>query len=483
MNSDVAKGKIKPAYAILGSGSVGFSVAKSLVDQGKDVVIVDRDEKRVENLRDQNFEAIVGDISEPGLIKELEVDDLEAVIVLSSDMDANKRALELVKEKAPDVHTVARAADPISAEELDAAGADMVLVPPKVVANAAVRYIERVESVRHAKELSARIEEVAGQGKLAIVVHPDPDAISSALALGTIAKTVDVEADVIYYGDIGHQANRALVNLLEIDLKRIDEVNWSEDEYASVAMVDTTPLAVEADIGPSVDIVIDHHPVDDREAIHASFIDLRTNVGAAATIMTKYLQELDIAIDQRLATALLYGIRTDTQGFKRNTHSADLTAAAFLYPLADHELLGKIESPSMSAETLTVLGEAIRNRKIQGSYLISNVGFIRDRDALPQAAEYLLNLEGVTTVIVFGLTEDNIHLSGRSKDIRLNLGASIHESFGDIGSAGGHANMAAAKIPLGVFSGIKDKQTLLKLAEEAVMKRFLSVVGVEEAGE
>jgi len=40
--------------------------------------------------------------------------------------------------------------------------------------------------------------------------------------------------------------------------------------------------------------------------------------------------------------------------------------------------------------------------------------------------------------------------------------------------------LAGAQIPLGVFSGTKDKQTLLKLAEEAVVKRFLTVVGMKK---
>ncbi|MBU2617989.1 MAG: potassium transporter TrkA, partial [Euryarchaeota archaeon] len=190
--------------------------------------------------------------------------------------------------------------------------------------------------------------------------------------------------------------------------------------------------------------------------------------------------ELDIPISKELATALLYGIRTDTHEFKIETDPADLTAAAFLYPLADHDMLGKVEMPSMSTETLDILGEAIQSRRIKGSYLISNVGSIRDRDALPQAADYLLNLEGISTVIVFGLGDEHIYISGRSKDIRLNIGNAMNEAFGDIGSAGGHSTAAAAQIPLGVFSGVKDKQTIMRLAEEAVMKRFLAAVGEKE---
>ncbi|RLG30899.1 potassium transporter TrkA, partial [Methanosarcinales archaeon] len=192
-----------------------------------------------------------------------------------------------------------------------------------------------------------------------------------------------------------------------------------------------------------------------------------------------YIQQLGLPIEKELATALLHGIRTDTQGFKRNTSPADLTAAAFLYPLVDHTLLSQIETPPMSTETLDVLGEAIRNRMIKGSYLISNVGFIRDRDALVQAADYLLNLEGISTVIVFGLDEKKIHIVGRNKDVRVNIGAVLQEAFGDIGTAGGHSTAGAAQVPLGVFSGMKDKESLLKLVGDAVSTRFFSKIGIE----
>ena len=229
-----------------------------------------------------------------------------------------------------------------------------------------------------------------------------------------------------------------------------------------------------------IGIVIDHHHIGDAE-LNADYIDIRPNFGSTATIMTKYLQQLNVPISKTLATALLYGIRTDTQDFKRNTDPADLSAASYLYPLSDHDILDQLERPSMAIETLDVLGEAIRNRQVTGSYLLSNVGNIRDRDTLPQAADYLLSLEGISTTVVFGVTEDRIYISGRSNDIRINLGEIMRQAFGE--DAGGHATAAGAQIPLGVFTATKDRQTLLRLVNEAVVKKFLSTVGVEDAGE
>ncbi len=469
-----------PAYAILGCGSVGFAVANELKEQGKDFIIIDNDSKRVESLRDQRFETVQGNISDPKILKKAQLEMLEAVLILSPDTEANKDALKTIKKISPHTHTVVRAMDPVTKEELEKAGADMVILPSLVIANTAVRDLARVESVRHSRELLKHVRDVR-KGKLGVVIHdnPDPDAIASGLALKYIANHIGVEADILYHGEIGHQENRAFVNLLKIELHRAEEGDLGK--YSKMALIDTAVIGANNSLPEDceIDIIIDHHPVE-MDMVTAKYCDVRPDIGATATIMTKYLRELNIPIIKELATALLYGIRTDTQEFRRNTSPADLTAAAFLHSFADHDILGQIGTPSMSVETLDILGEAIKNRRIKGSYLVSNVGSIRDRDAIPQAADYLLNLEGVETVVVFGVGEERIYVSGRSTDIRLNIGNMMDKAFGDIASAGGHATAGAAQIPLGVLSGVKDKQTLMRLVEESVTNRFFSTVGVEK---
>jgi nanoRNase/pAp phosphatase (c-di-AMP/oligoRNAs hydrolase) len=188
-------------------------------------------------------------------------------------------------------------------------------------------------------------------------------------------------------------------------------------------------------------------------------------------------------VNEEVATALLYGIRAETLDFKQETDPADLTAAAYLYPFANHDTLEQVESPSMSPETLDVLAEAITNREVQGSHLVSNAGFIRDRDALSQAAQHLLNLEGITTSAVFGVGEDRIYLAARSKDIRMDIGRVLAEAFGDIGQAAGHSTQASAEISLGIFTGIEageaNRDLLLELTEEAVKRKLFDALGVD----
>lgn len=474
---------IKAIYAVLGSGGIGLALAKELETRTKNIILVDKDSAKVKTLLEQNLNAVQGNIGDTDVLSRLDIQNIESVFIMSSDIEANKKALNFMRKEAPNVQIVARVNNYQQKEEMETAGSDLVVLPSnlpiKAIASAIVQYIEKMKSVKLAQELKKLINTV-GEGKLAIIVHdnPDPDAISSAMGLKEIANSVGVKAEILYKGIIGHHENKAFVNLLDIEMDQSKDFKASD--YKKIALIESSAPGVNNLLPPGtkVSIVIDHHQANIEE-VEAEYIDIRPNIGATATIMTKYLQELEIPFKTELATALLYGIKVDTDDFRRNTDPADLTAAAYLFPIANHDILNRIETPSKSTESIDILGEAIKNRQIKGSYLISNVGSIRDRDTLAQAADYLLTLEGITTTIVFGLGEDTIYISGRSRDDRINIGKILADAFGE-DKAGGHASLAGAQIPLGVFSGTKDKQTLLKLAEEAVVKRFLTVIGINK---
>ena len=466
-------------YAILGCGSVGYAVAEKLVDEGKDVLIIDADDGRVEALRDQDLNARTADIGDEGVPET--VADRDVLLILSTDIEANRTAVEQVREGGDDQFVVARASDPVTADELREAGADAVINPSQVIADAALRALETGELEHKAGQLADVID--ATDSKLAILAHdnPGPDSIASAVALQAIAEAREVKADILYDGEIGHQEDRAFVNLIGVELLAREEVDF--ETYDTLALVDHAG-SMEREIERSVDVLIDHNDPD--ADCEAAFADVRSNVSSTSTILTKYVQEFDLGLDDTVATALLYGIRAETLDFKRDTTPADLTAASYLYPFADHDTLEQVESPSMSPETLDVLAEAIRNREVRGSHLVSNAGFIHDRDALSQAAQHLLNLEGVTTTAVFAIDDERITLSARSKDIRLNIRNVLEDAFEDIGEAVGHSTDATVAIPLGIFTGIEtsddNRETLLQLTEEAVRSKLFAAMGVDENG-
>jgi nanoRNase/pAp phosphatase (c-di-AMP/oligoRNAs hydrolase) len=298
-------------------------------------------------------------------------------------------------------------------------------------------------------------------------------------AIGNDASDNRLNCRILYDGNIGHQENRAFVNLLEIKMERITPEVLAECQY--LAIVDSAAPGVNNALSRDmrVNIVVDHHQ-NGEGVVQADFVDVRPGLGATSSIMTQYLMELDIKVGTEVATALLYGIRADTRDFTRNTIPQDLYNAAYLLPLTDSNLLTQITSPSLSQETLDVLGNAIRNRKLRSGYLFSNIGYVRNRDALPQAADMLVKLEGVNTAVVYGIGDNSIILSARNKDIRLHIGNVLHEAFQGIGEAGGHATMAAASIPLNYFSMVKNKDELLALVIDPLLKKFMKLVGVED---
>ncbi|RJX43892.1 bifunctional oligoribonuclease/PAP phosphatase NrnA [Halonotius aquaticus] len=319
---------------------------------------------------------------------------------------------------------------------------------------------------------------LADGSELNIVCHnnPDPDCLASALALGRIAADAGIdERNILYSGDISHQENRAFVNLLEIDLKPFDAAALQErSEDSLVAFVDHSTPGANNNVLPetAIDIVIDHHPAED---IDARFVDHREELGAAATILAEYVEALDMEVEDMLATALLFAIRRETLNFLRGATAAEYDAAGFLHDHADLDLLQTLSTPSVSGATLDAIATAITNRTTTSAVLISHVGRTSERDAVPQAADYLATLEGVETVIVFGIIDESIHLSARSPDPRIHVGDVLRKTFADVGSAGGHHDVAGGEIPLGLFADFTtNDDSLLEIVEQVITARLLA---------
>ncbi|MFH5800057.1 bifunctional oligoribonuclease/PAP phosphatase NrnA [Haladaptatus sp. CMAA 1911] len=327
-----------------------------------------------------------------------------------------------------------------------------------------VRPIDRCDSL---------LSVLNGADSLAVVCHnnPDPDSISSALALAAIAESADVSRIDLYYGgEITHQQNRAMVNLLNVDLRP-----FTEECLDSTDLVGFVDHAVPGQnncvpVERVPDIVIDHHP---NEGVEGTHVDHREHVGATASMLTEYLQELDVELDARLATALLFGIRRETLEFTRGATEAEYTNARHLHPHADVDLLRRLSDSLFTHETLDSIADTIQNRTVRGSHLVSHAGRTTERDTLPQAADYLLNLEGVSTTLVFGIIDETVHLSARTRNPRIHAGDLLMTAFDDMGSVGGHQAMAGGEIPLGLFGALEDRDdALVELVSEVLTERF-----------
>ncbi len=326
-------------------------------------------------------------------------------------------------------------------------------------------------------ELASELEPV---DSLTVVCHdnPDPDCLASALALEAIADEHGVESvSIVYGGEISHQQNRAFVNMLEIGLEPIE--NTDLETLETIAFVDHSTPGANTELPATIepDLVIDHHP---GASVDAPFQDVRTRYGATATVFVEYLGDLEVTLTTRLASALLFALHRERLDFVREPTRREYEAALTVYPHADLEILEQLYGSAFSPGTIDAIGRAIATRQRRGSSLVASVGQTAETDALPQAADYLLNIEGVDTVLVYGIVGGAIRLSARSIDPRIHIGDTLETAFGELGSVGGHHDMAGGRIELGLFADdVGDSGTLLEFVGERLTNRFFDALNLD----
>lgn len=313
--------------------------------------------------------------------------------------------------------------------------------------------------------------------KLLILLHdhPDPDSIASALALRVLLKRNKQTAVIGHMGDmISRPENVAMIELLDIDLNEFKSSDL--DEFDSISMVDVQPSFF-GDIVPKVDSIIDHHP--QVANYDAGFVEISSIEGATSTIMTSYLRAAQVEISERLSTALLYGIKTDTVVLNRDANPDDIDAFTFLYPHANLGLLRRIERAEMPATEIKCFGQALADHWINQNIFFVNVGRVKREYLIPKMADFGIQVKDIEWSVAFGiLANTHLVISIRNKGYVKSAGRLVRDLFKDIGSAGGHRSAAKAVISLskvrkilGRESKDKIKKWLTKIISEAVIEK------------
>ncbi len=352
------------------------------------------------------------------------------------------------------------------------------------------------ESPEIEKSFSSKTEEffktikLAEKQKVLVIIkgYPDPDSIASSLAFQYISSHFNIECVILYFDEISHLENKALVKKLGIDMIRYDEsFDFSPYRYMIFSDTQTTDLPINIPEHLKPLILVDHHK--NLGMKDANFIDIRENAGSTSSIYTEYLIQGPIELEPsdpeaiRLATALMYGIRSDTDNFLLAT-DIDFIASAYLSQLSDRDLLSIISHQSLSAKTMDITQTALQNKDIKGTYLFSGVGFVRedDRDSIGQAADYLLRREGIETVIVYGIVGDKyIDGSLRTTSHTLDPDKWIKDLFGFNNDGkpfgGGRRDKGGFQLPLGVFSKCNDKELLWQVSKHTIEDIFYKKIG------
>ncbi len=284
---------------------------------------------------------------------------------------------------------------------------------------------------------------------LPIIVHPDPDpdALASALAMRALLRRDPDTTPIVTLGEMTRPENRRMAELLGMRVTVVTEAELKK--LTCLIAVDHQPSTF-ADVATECLAVIDHHPVE--KFIQYRFDDVRPRYGATATIMTEYIRADDEKrMDEPLATALLYGIKTDTDSLTRGVSPPDVHAYAYLLARADIALLRKLERPSYKAETARAYGEALAHLSVDGDVAVAFLGRLPDDDThiLVEVADFCMALEEITWSVAAGIVGEQIVLTVRNLgggDV--GAGDLARELAGKEGSGGGHATMARARVPL-----------------------------------
>jgi len=312
---------------------------------------------------------------------------------------------------------------------------------------------------------------VRGRGRILIVVHdnPDPDCLASALALRHLfTMKLNKSACIAFSGIIARSENVAMARDLEINLTPFELVNLKE--YQVVCMLDTQPGAGNNSFPPEgrVDIVMDHHPLREKTR-ESRWVDVREQYGVTATILYEYLVAQGVSIGTKMATALFYAIKSETQDLGREAGIPDRDAYLHLFPLANKNFLYQITHPKLSRDYYLAVNRTLERTEIYGPLLIACLGSLAFPEIVAEMADFLLRLEGIEVVLCIGNYAGGMLFSARTIRHDLNMGEMVTRLVCGFGKAGGHGMMAGGKID-NISPGCSEMDKMVTVLTERMLR-------------
>jgi nanoRNase/pAp phosphatase (c-di-AMP/oligoRNAs hydrolase) len=328
-----------------------------------------------------------------------------------------------------------------------------------------------------AEKLKKFKEHILPANSVLIITHdyPDPDCLASAFGVSHLLTFWGVKSSVISFGGfVGRAENRAMIRVLNIPT--VPFVLTEIKDYDRVILVDCFPNKGNVPLPPNspVHAVIDHHPNQPPENA-AYFHDIRKEFGATSTIITKYIQEAGCPLTPKLATALFYGIKTDTGDMRREGTQEDVECYRLLFDIMDHRLLSRIENPDRDEEFFRILHRAVEATTTSESFGYTYLGNVSTPDYVAEMADLFHSLERLEWMVCSGVFKNHIFFSIRSKtnDTAGIIAEQLAVKLG--GSGGGHARVAAGRIPV-------DTDTVNKVISEFehIMRNLFGISTIPE---
>lgn len=324
------------------------------------------------------------------------------------------------------------------------------------------------------------LRSLIGQGPVLILTHdsPDPDALASGKALASLLKRAwNIDSRLKYSGLVARAENQAMLNLLTPDWEHI---NGSLDmkPFSAVVLVDTQPTSGNNSLPENCtpQIVIDHHQPIRSALKDVSYVDVRPRIGATTTMVFQYMMAAKIEPDSSLATAMFYGLQTDTRGLARGASPVDERVYMRLLRLLDRKKLILVEQAGLSREYFRAFNQGLQATRVFGKAVYAYLGEMHRPDFPAEMADILIRLESARVAMCMGYHDQTMYLSLRTEPLsEQDAGLYAQRLVIGLGKAGGHGTMAGGQIKL-------SEREIPNLVVE-VEKRYLEITGETSPGE
>ncbi|OEU64827.1 MAG: phosphoesterase [Desulfovibrio sp. S3730MH75] len=293
-----------------------------------------------------------------------------------------------------------------------------------------------------------------------IVINADPDSLASAMALKRIMGRKVQDVGIAHINEVKRLDNLAMIHYLRIPARRVIPTLLAQ--YDKFAIVDSQPHHHPDFAHIKFSVIIDHHPLPAEPYADAEYSDIRPEYGSNSAMMTEYLYNLKIRPAKLLATALVYGIKTDTQSFERPFIDSDVKAFKYLTKYADMDIIKRIMRSEIHSDWLKYFSRAFYNLRRIGPGLYSHIGKVENPDTLVILADFFMRVHDVSWDVVSGIYDDTLVVIFRGDGLRKDMGKMASSLFSEIGSAGGHKAAARAEIPLKALEGADPEAFVIK---------------------
>ncbi len=285
---------------------------------------------------------------------------------------------------------------------------------------------------------------------LLILTHdyPDPDTLGSAFALQYLAeRDFGIQSKIVYGGVIGRMENRSMVTILKMPVYKLKSTDLKK--YEHIALLDTQPGFKNNSLPANrkATIIIDQHPFVTKPT--ANFMIVDPECGATCVILAQALLLRKKEIPARIATALAYGILSDTLHLYRANRADVVQTYLDILPYCDMRALARIQNPSRSRKFFVTLGKGIGEALVRRGIIISHLETVESPDLVSQVADFLLTYKGRHWSFCTGRYKGKLYVSLRSNLPNVEAGEVLRDVFENKGEAGGWGGIGGGSFEVG----------------------------------